>query len=96
MIMSAEEIQNELNNLPNWKNDGAKAIVREYKFSNYLDGIEFVKEVAAHAENVQHHPKITIDHTRVTISFTTVDQGGVTEKDFNAAKEVERLAEDVQ
>jgi 4a-hydroxytetrahydrobiopterin dehydratase len=38
---------------------------------------------------MDHHPDIAINYTRITFSCSTHDQGGITEKDFKLANEVE-------
>jgi 4a-hydroxytetrahydrobiopterin dehydratase len=43
------------------------------------------------AEAAQHHPDITIKWNRVTLSLTTHDAGGISEKDFNLAKQIDAL-----
>jgi 4a-hydroxytetrahydrobiopterin dehydratase len=52
----------------------------------------FVQAVAAHAEAVQHHPDILIRYSRVTLSLSTHDAGGITEKDFDFARAADGLA----
>jgi 4a-hydroxytetrahydrobiopterin dehydratase len=44
------------------------------------------------AEAADHHPDITINYRRVTVSYSTHSEGGVTEKDFAGATMVDRLA----
>ena len=52
----------------------------------------FVDEIATHAESVQHHPDILIRYSRVTLSLSTHDAGGITEKDFDFAHKADALA----
>ena len=52
----------------------------------------FVEEVAAHAEAVQHHPDILIRYSRVTLSLSTHDAGGITDKDFDFAAKADAIA----
>jgi pterin-4a-carbinolamine dehydratase len=51
----------------------------------------FVDEIAAHAEAVQHHPDILIRYSRVTLSLSTHDAGGITDKDFELARKIEEV-----
>ncbi len=48
-----------------------------------------VQKVAEIAEGADHHPDITINYTRVTFSCSTHDAGGVTDKDFKLADNIE-------
>jgi len=83
-----DQIAEKLKALPGWefKNN---AISKMFKFKEYLHGIEFVQKVAEIAEAADHHPDITINYTRVTFSCSTHDAGGVTDKDFKLADNIE-------
>ena len=72
---------NELNN----------TITKTFEFKSYLDGIDFVNEVANLAEQENHHPDIEIVYCKVTISLTTHDVGGLTDKDYKLAKLIDDL-----
>ncbi|MBR38986.1 MAG: 4a-hydroxytetrahydrobiopterin dehydratase [Dehalococcoidia bacterium] len=72
---------NELNN----------TITKTFEFNSYLDGIDFVNEVANLAEQENHHPDIEIVYCKVTISLTTHDVGGLTDKDYKLAKLIDDL-----
>ena len=75
----------------NWSKEH-NVLVREFQFDAYLDGIEFVRQVAELAEFIQHHPHITINYKTVRISLHTHDAGNVvTEKDVEMAAAINRL-----
>ena len=86
--LSAEQIADKLKALPGWEYKN-NAISKTFKFKEFLHGIEFVQKVAEIAEAADHHPVITINYTRVTFSCTTDDAGGVTDKDFKLAENIE-------
>src|SRR4051812_20051456 len=86
--LSAEQIAEKLKSLPGWEYQN-NAISKMFRFDEYLSGIEFVQKVAEIAEGADHHPDITINYTRVTFSCSTHDSGGVTEKDFKLAENIE-------
>ena len=44
------------------------------------------------AEHEHHHPDILIRYSRVTLSLSTHDAGGITDKDFDFAHAADRLA----
>ena len=82
------EIERRLSALPGWEfKDGA--ISKLYRFKEFMDGIKFLNGVAEMAEVADHHPDVKINYTRVTFSCSTHDQGGVTEKDFKLASQIE-------
>ena len=86
--LSTEQITERLKALAGWEYKD-NAISKMFKFKEYLHGIEFVQKVAEIAEAADHHPDITINYTRVTFSCSTHDAGGVTEKDFKLAENIE-------
>jgi 4a-hydroxytetrahydrobiopterin dehydratase len=72
-------------------NEKDNIITKTFEFSSYLDGIDFVNEVANLSEQENHHPDITVGYCKVTISLTTHDAGSLTEKDFKLAKLIDDL-----
>jgi len=43
------------------------------------------------AERENHHPDILIEYCKVTITLSTHDVGGITEKDYNLAKLIDHI-----
>ncbi len=86
--LNPEQIAERLKALPGWEYKN-NAISKMFKFKEFLHGIGFVQRVAEIAEAADHHPDITINYTRVTFSCTTHDAGGVTDKDFKLAADIE-------
>jgi len=86
--LSEDQIAEKLKALPGWEYKN-NAISKMFKFKEFLHGIEFVQKVAEIAEAADHHPDIAINYTRVTFSCSTHDAGGVTDKDFKLAQNIE-------
>ena len=93
--LSPEEIAQKLKSLPGWEYKD-NAIAKMFKFKEFLHGIEFVQKVAEIAEAADHHPDIHINYTRVTFICSTHDAGGVTDKDFKLAENIEIAFKDRQ
>jgi|TARA_Y100001980_G_C14246998_1_gene93511 4a-hydroxytetrahydrobiopterin dehydratase len=72
-------------------NEKDNTITKTFEFSSYLDGIDFINEVASLSEQENHHPDITVGYCKVTISLTTHDAGTLTEKDYKLAKLIDDL-----
>ncbi len=89
-ILLKEEIEISLKNCNQWKL-GSDGIRREVSFSTYLDGLEFVKKVAFLSEKLNHHPQVVLEYKRVTIVSMTHEPLGITELDFQLAKEIDLL-----
>jgi 4a-hydroxytetrahydrobiopterin dehydratase len=91
--LSADQIAEKLKALPGWEYKN-NAISKMFKFKEFLHGIEFVQKVAEIAEGADHHPDIAINYTRVTFSCSTHSDGGVTDKDFKLAQNIEIAFQD--
>jgi 4a-hydroxytetrahydrobiopterin dehydratase len=86
--LSETQIQRELESLPGWElKEGA--IVRNYKFKDFLEAIAFVNRVAGLAEEADHHPDILIRYNKVALTLVTHSAGGLTEKDFRLAHRID-------
>jgi len=73
-----------------WELSG-ETISKTYRFGDFARSIGFVASVGVLAEKAFHHPDIDIRYNRVTISLTTHDQGGLTQKDTTLAARIDRL-----
>jgi 4a-hydroxytetrahydrobiopterin dehydratase len=89
--LSTVEIKTRLKELPEWSKRN-KTITRTYQFKDFLAAIKFVNAVAKVAEKAWHHPDIDIRWNQVTLTLTTHDEGGLTDKDFALARQADRLA----
>ncbi len=82
-----------MNNLEGWRREG-DTIVKEYKSPNFRRAMDFADKVARVAEELNHHPTITIDFNRVIITLTTHTHGGLTDRDFQEASLIDGLLVD--
>jgi len=91
-LLEDEDLAAALKKCPEWDYE-KKAISRTVEFEEFMDAIDFVNDLAEIAEEAQHHPDITIRHTKVTLKLTTHDAGGVTELDIELAQRVDNLVD---
>jgi 4a-hydroxytetrahydrobiopterin dehydratase len=77
--------------VPGWALEGA-AIRRQYTLPSFADAISFVTRLAFDAEAADHHPDILINYKRVTLTYSTHSEGGLTQKDFDGARNADKLA----
>ena len=68
------------------------AIRKQFTFADFLQAIAFVNRLAPEAEKAEHHPDILINYKRVTLTYSTHSEGGLTDKDFVGAATADRLA----
>ena len=91
-LLEADDLTSALKKCPEWEYE-KKAITRTIEFEEFMDAIDFVNDLAEIAEEAQHHPDITIRHTKVTLKLTTHDAGSVTELDIELAQRVDNLVD---
>jgi len=87
---SAAQTKAALRFLPEWTKKGS-TITRTFQFRDFSTAIEFVNALARLAERAAHHPDIDIRWNKVALTLTTHDEGGLTEKDFELATQIDRL-----
>lgn len=90
-VLDNAAIEERLKGLPGWAKEG-NAIARHYEFDSFKAAIAFVNDVAERAEGLNHHPDITVNYNKVTLTLSTHSEGGVTEKDFKAALSFDEVA----
>ena len=85
-----DQAQEKMKRIPEWELSNA-SIVRSFEFDEYPLAIDFVNAVAEIAEEAFHHPDIFISYTKVKLTLTTHDVGGLTESDFEVATRIDSL-----
>ena len=85
-----EEIDDALKRCPEWEAEG-NAITRSIEFEDYMDGIDFVNDLADIATEAQHYPEIDIRDCKVTLRLRSEDAGGVTEIDLELASRIDNV-----
>ena len=88
--LSAEELVEKLSEVNSWERRGEK-IYKRFNFENFAESLDFINKVGAIAEKQDHHPDITFGWGYAEFEITTHDAGGLTQKDFDLAREIEKL-----
>ena len=89
--LSEQDIQQRLAG-SEWRPDG-QAIAREWALADFDAAIAFVDRVAELARAADHHPDILVHGwNKVRLTLSTHSDGGLTDKDFELAEQVDRLA----
>ena len=89
-LLSTSDIQVALRALDGWSEQN-NTIHKTIKFGSYMDGIGFVNQLAEVAETHNHHPDLMVGWCSVDVTFTSHDQGGVTNQCIAMAKAVESI-----
>ena len=90
MKLSRSDAEQRVKQLKGWTLEG-DAIKKQFTFAGFPEAVAFVNRLVPEAEAADHHPDILINYKRVTLTYSTHDEGGLTEKDFAGAAMAERL-----
>jgi 4a-hydroxytetrahydrobiopterin dehydratase len=71
--------------------DGKEAITRAFKFENFSEAWAFMSRVALLAEQHDHHPEWSNVYNKVSITLTTHDAGGLSDRDVKMASAIDAL-----
>ena len=91
LLLSDEEIGTRLTELEGWGREG-EAISKTYELADFVGSVRFVDGLVEPAEELGHHPDLSISWSRVTVTITTHAEGGLTANDFELARRIEALA----
>lgn len=90
-LLNSAEIQASLEQLADGWSLQDNVIQRQCKFKDFIAAVQFVNRLVEPAEAAGHHPDLTVSYNRVGVTLTTHDAGGLTQKDFDLAQQIDRL-----
>lgn len=88
--MSDEEIDGQLQTLEGWEYRD-DALHTALEFENFKEAFSVMVRIAFEAEALNHHPDWTNVYNELSITLSTHEVGGVTEKDFKLARSIEEI-----
>ena len=77
---------------PAWTVHG-DTITRTFTFADFAEAVGFVTRVGVIAERAFHHPDIDLRWNKVTLSLTSHDVGGLTERDIHLAAKIDTFVD---
>ncbi len=86
------QIEAKLQNLAGWEIKDEK-LHREFKLKNFVQAFGFMSQVAILAEKANHHPEWFNVYNRVEIDLTTHEAGGISDRDFELAEQINALVD---
>lgn len=89
--LSAKDIDARLSTLPGWNRTKGK-LHRTFTFADFSEAFAFMTRAALAAEKLDHHPDWSNVWNRVAIRLWTHDAGGITGRDVELARRIERAA----
>jgi 4a-hydroxytetrahydrobiopterin dehydratase len=88
--LSESDVRQHLASVPGWVvQDGE--LSRTFELASFPAALMFVSTVGYLAEAAGHHPDIVINYRKVKLSLVTHDAGGLTDKDFALASQINAL-----
>ena len=84
-------IEERLRQLPGWFHEG-ESIRRVYETDGWPTTLMLVNAIGFRAEAADHHPDLTVSWGRVTVALSTHSAKGITDKDFELARQCDEVA----
>jgi 4a-hydroxytetrahydrobiopterin dehydratase len=85
------DAEKRIKSLNGWTLDG-QSIRKQFTFAGFPEAVAFVNRLVPEAEAADHHPDILINYKRVTLTYSTHSEGGLTEKDFIGAAMADKVS----
>ncbi|TQV71475.1 4a-hydroxytetrahydrobiopterin dehydratase [Aliikangiella marina] len=92
--VSEEELATLIKQIPDWVVEVKNNIMqlkRIYKFKNFAEAIAFTNRVGDMAEAENHHPALTTEWGKVTVTWWTHKIKGLHKNDFICAAKTDEL-----
>jgi 4a-hydroxytetrahydrobiopterin dehydratase len=89
-LLTESQINAELLAVPAWTR-GGDSITTVTERTDFGDALLYLGAVAYLAETASHHPDITINWNKVTLTLSTHSAGGLTAADFALARQISAL-----
>ena len=89
-LLSDSEIESRLAELEGWEREG-DTITKTFERNDFVGSVEFIDNVVEPAEEMGHHPDLTVSWDKVGVSITSHAAGGLTASDFELAKRIDAL-----
>ena len=90
--LTENQIESKLLRYPDWDYFD-DALHAEFEFESFKDCFSAMSRIAFECEALNHHPNWTNVYNVLTISISTHDAGGVTQKDFDLIEVIENIVE---
>jgi 4a-hydroxytetrahydrobiopterin dehydratase len=92
-VATDTEVRAALAELPGWKQQD-KALSKQFDLKSFKASMAFASTIGELADRADHHPDIHIQMSKVTLSLSSHDAGGITDRDVRLARQIEAAAKD--
>lgn len=90
-LLSDTEIDAKLADLRGWERSG-EAVSKTFECGDFVGSVRFVESLVEPAEEMNHHPDLSVSWDKVTVTISTHSEGGLTAADFELAGKVDALS----
>lgn len=90
--LSATEVREA--DLADWRQVLGRLKAR-FRTRDFATGLTLVDRIGEAAEAADHHPDVTLTYTDVVVTLVSHDVGGLTSRDIDLAREISRVAADL-
>jgi 4a-hydroxytetrahydrobiopterin dehydratase len=89
--LAPDALKARLSALPGWEvREGL--LTKTFNVRSFAHGVLFISAIGQLAEAANHHPDLSLHgYSHVTVQLSTHSEGGLTEKDFDLAGQIEAL-----
>ncbi|QNI03201.1 4a-hydroxytetrahydrobiopterin dehydratase [Halomonas sp. SH5A2] len=94
--MTRSECESQLKTLPEWRivdHDGIMKLSRSFTFGDFANALAFTQRVGELAEQAGHHPVITTEYGKTTVTWWSHAIDGLHQNDFILAARTDEVAE---
>ena len=90
--LSMHEAKELLKQVVGWApGEDGKWIVKQFKFSDFVEAMNFSNKITPVAEREGHHPDLHISYAKVLVELSTHAIKGLSENDFILASKIDSL-----
>ena len=91
--LSVQQARELLKQVNGWApGEDAKWIVKQFKFSDFAEAMNFANKITPVAEREGHHPDVHVSFGKVVVELSTHAIKGLSENDFILAAKIDAIA----
>jgi 4a-hydroxytetrahydrobiopterin dehydratase len=90
-LLERDEVEQRVAEADGWDLEG-EAIVKQFKRGDFNGSVALVDAIAPVADELDHHPDLSISWDTVTVMISTHSEGGLTAADFELAGRIDAVA----
>ena len=88
--LSLSQAKELLRQIKGWAlGEDGKWLIKQFKFSNFIDAMSFANKITPVAEREEHHPDLHVSYGKVVVELSTHAIKGLSENDFILASKID-------